>query len=82
MKKFFALEKGLDTVILENGANLSGGDKQKIALARLYLEHPDVIILDESTSSLDKETAYEIMNDIIENYKDKIILIHCKMKLN
>lgn len=75
MKKFFALEKGLDTVILENGANLSGGDKQKIALARLYLEHPDVIILDESTSSLDKETAYEIMNDIIENYKDKIIFI-------
>lgn len=75
MEKFFSLEDGLDTIILENGANLSGGDKQKIALARLYIEDPDVIILDENTNSLDEETAHIIIEDIVSNNKDNIIFI-------
>ena len=70
-KKF--LKTGLDTMILENGSNLSGGDKQKIALSRAFLDSPEVIILDEITNSIDKESTAEIINDIIDLYKDKII---------
>lgn len=75
LKKFYDLPDGLDTVILENGSNLSGGDKQKIALAKLYLESPDVIILDESTNSIDEESSYEIINSIINEFNHKIIFI-------
>lgn len=42
-----------DREILENGNNLSGGDKQRIALARMYTEDAEVLILDEPTSSLE-----------------------------
>lgn len=75
MEKFFAQEDGLDHMILENGSNLSGGDKQKIALARLYIENPDVIILDEITSSIDRESADMIFEDILEHFGDRIILV-------
>jgi len=75
MQKFFAEKEGLDHVIVENGSNLSGGDKQKIALARLYIENPDVIILDEITSSIDRETADMIFEDILQSFKDRIILV-------
>lgn len=75
LQKFYDLPKGLDTKVLENGSNLSGGDKQKIALARLYIENPDIIILDESTNSIDEENSYRIIKDIVEDFKDKIIFI-------
>ncbi|HKM03496.1 MAG TPA: ABC transporter ATP-binding protein [Lachnospiraceae bacterium] len=75
LKKFFTLNKGLETEVLENGSNLSGGDKQKIALARLYIEYPEVIILDEMTNSIDEITSCNIINSIIKEYKDKIIFI-------
>lgn len=75
MKKFFDEKEGLDHIILENGSNLSGGDKQKIALARLYLEQPDVIILDEITSSIDKESSDVIFEDIINSFKESIIFV-------
>lgn len=75
MKKFFDEKEGLDHIILENGSNLSGGDKQKIALARLYLEQPDVIILDEITSSIDKESSDMIFEDIINSFKECVIFV-------
>ena len=75
MKKFFDLDDGLEHMIYENGSNLSGGDKQKIALARLYLENPDVIILDEITSSIDKKSEELIFEDIVENFKEQIIFV-------
>lgn len=75
MSKFCELPNGLETIILEGGSNLSGGDKQKIALARLFVEEPDVIILDESTNSIDEINAYEILTNIIEEFRELIIII-------
>lgn len=58
------LKDGLNTIIDEKGLNLSGGEKQRIALARMLYFDPQIIILDESTSSLDGETEEKILNDI------------------
>ena len=62
----------------ENGINLSGGQKQKIVLARTFYGNPEIIILDEPTSALDEENT-ELFFKIIENLKDTktfIIITH------
>ncbi|KAF2955457.1 ABC transporter ATP-binding protein [Marinitoga sp. 38H-ov] len=69
------LEKGYDTVIEENGKNLSGGQKQKIAIARALLKDAPILLFDEITASLDKETK-EILIETLKNIpKNKTILI-------
>ena len=73
--KFLSKFNNLDEMIIENGANLSGGDKQRIALSRYFVENAQIVILDEPTSSLDKDTETEIMTAVLENNKDKIIFI-------
>lgn len=75
MKKFFDLPDGLDTEIFDNGANLSGGDKQKIALARLYFRKAQVIILDESLNAIDVESKNEIMSTLLEDFSQAIIIM-------
>ena len=54
-------EKGIDTIIGEKGARISGGELQRLALARALYRKPDIIILDEPTSSLDKITEQNIL---------------------
>ena len=66
---------GMDEEIEENGANLSGGEKQKIALARVLHRDVDVLILDEFTSNIDKETAKEMLDMVVKNGRDKILFI-------
>lgn len=63
-----------NTIITENGQNLSGGQKQKIGIARALLSNPGLIILDEATSSLDSRSEFEIMK-VINNLRNKVTLI-------
>lgn len=66
---------GLDTLILEGGSNLSGGDKQKIAIGRALLKNADLLVLDEFSNSIDSNTEKFILNKIKDIYKDKIVIL-------
>ena len=58
-------EAGLDTVINENGNNISGGEKQRINIARTLLNNTDLLIYDEPTFNLDHLTAKEVEKNLI-----------------
>ncbi len=58
------LPEGLDTVVKDRGLRLSGGERQRIALARTLIRNPQLLILDEATSSLDKENEAKIYESI------------------
>jgi ABC-type bacteriocin/lantibiotic exporter with double-glycine peptidase domain len=68
------LPNGLSQVINEDGHNISGGEKQRIGIARALLNNPEIIILDEATSSLDSFTENKILTSI-KNLKKTIIII-------
>jgi len=70
--------EGYDTIIGERGVGLSGGQKQRIALARALLKNPSILILDDTTSSVDIETEYKIhktLKPFCEN-KTTFIIAH------
>ena len=67
--------KFLDAYIGENAINLSGGEKQRLALARSFYRKCDLLIFDEVTNKLDKETTEEILKIIYSLRKDKILII-------
>ena len=69
------LEEGYNTIVGETGKKLSGGEKQKIAIARAILREADVLIFDEPTAHLDKESAAMIERLVRDNFRDKTCLI-------
>ncbi|HBF7083364.1 TPA: ABC transporter ATP-binding protein, partial [Clostridioides difficile] len=76
MKDFIeSLEDGLYSIVGEKGVKMSGGQKQRIAMARALAGNSDILVFDESTSSLDNISQKEIMKNMKEVIKDKIVII-------
>ena len=67
--------KSLNSDIYQAGNNISGGEKQKLALLRLYLANPEVIIMDESFSALDLTLKEEVIETLIKDFNDKTIIM-------
>jgi len=72
------LENGFDTMIGENGVKLSGGEKQRLSIARAFLKDSKIILLDEATSSLDSETEEKIQKALakLTSNKTTIVIAH------
>jgi ATP-binding cassette subfamily B protein len=66
---------GYDTIIGERGVGLSGGQRQRIALARALIRDPSILILDDTTSSVDIETEHAIHKSLGEFYKNKTAFV-------
>ncbi len=76
LKKFIdTLRDKTDTIVGENGVRLSGGQIQRIGIARALYHDPSVVVFDEATSSLDYQTEKELMNDIDKLKKNKTLII-------
>lgn len=69
-----ALPNGFDTVVGEGGSSLSGGEKQRISIARAMLKDAPIVILDEATASIDPENEHLIQQAIRELVRDKTIV--------
>lgn len=69
------LEKGYDTILVSDGANLSAGHKQLLSLARTLLSKSEVLLFDEVTSALDSDTTKQIINVLKTLKKDHTVLV-------
>ena len=70
-----AMPQGFDTWLDQGGVNVSGGQKQRLCIARAMLRHPAILILDDSTSAVDSATEAEIRRSFSENLKDTTVII-------
>ena len=69
------LPQKFETIIGENGVRLSGGEKQRISIARAFLKNSPIILLDEATSSLDAESEEKVQNAVMNLTKNKTTLV-------
>ncbi|MGB3336789.1 MAG: ABC transporter ATP-binding protein/permease [Devosia sp.] len=73
-----ALPKGYETPVGERGLKLSGGEKQRVAIARTILKAPSILILDEATSALDTKTERDIQSalDVVSKNRTTVVIAH------
>ena len=76
LDKFYETsENKLETELGEKGIRMSGGERQRVALARLFFDNSKIVILDEATSQMDNITEKIVMKNILEKLKDKTLII-------
>lgn len=74
LSKLASLDNGVDTRIGEKGTCLSGGEKQRLALARLWFEDSGIVVLDEATSALDNVTERIVMKNVLEQVEHATVI--------
>lgn len=72
---YLSLDSGLTTPIGEKGSNISGGEKQRIAFARMFFSDAEIIIIDEATSALDEDTEASVLAEVTKLFRDKIVIM-------
>ena len=82
--KVNSLEKGVDSKVGVEGLKFSGGERQRIAIARAVYRNPNILFMDESTSALDDNTEELVMNNLLNHFTGKTIIIiaHRKSTIN
>ena len=82
--KVNSLEKGVDSKVGVEGLKFSGGERQRIGIARAVYKNPNFLFMDESTSALDDNTEELVMNNLLNHFIDKTIIIitHRKSTIN
>ena len=69
--------RGQDSLCGENGCNLSGGEKQRISIARSLLKKSSVLLADEATAALDAQTAHQVSSDLLDlDSVTRIVVTH------
>lgn len=76
-----SLQKKLDTIVSERGTSLSGGQKQRIMLARALALNPQILLLDDFTARVDRQTEQRILSNVMNNYPD-LTLISITQKID
>ena len=73
-----SLEKGYDTILLNNASNLSSGERQLLCIARIMIQNPKVLILDEATSNIDLKTEKKIEKalELVTKNRTTLIVAH------
>jgi ATP-binding cassette subfamily C protein len=71
----YGLESGLDEIVGKNGVKLSGGQRQRLSIARMIIAKPNIVILDESTSSLDVQTEDDLFLELSSFLKQRTTII-------
>ena len=76
LDKFYSrLNDGLDTELGEKGIRMSGGERQRVALARLFFDDAKIIILDEATSAMDNITEKDVMENVLRELDSKTLIV-------
>lgn len=70
-----SLPEGYETIVGERGLKLSGGEKQRVAIARVLLKNPPILVFDEATSSLDSQSEKNILSELYKISRDKTTLV-------